>query len=454
MTPLPKKPKRPAHWLPHKSSNVYQLWHGQPLQRGKPRGVYLRKVKTPMIRLETTWDVDSVLSARDSHLKGLFQTSGLLWVWMLCTSRLKITVRKRVNALSAIPVTVEPAKNEPIQKAIAKLWESMWLTIMPESLRQGIQRQVIGMGASLCRVHWEDGPDGRWWPVFTLWPDDAFYYQDADKCWYARTNEGNDKKVRPGCGWFLWLPDGPRSFQLGAVTSLGVDCLLVSNSKSDWSNFNKSVSTIVKKVMVPRGAYPDTKDLFFDQVEAVGEGENTTVMCELNQDGSGFDFKYEAPDMGQVDTFQKSKEDAEKTITIEILGQEKTTDDGGVGTYDAVESLQGVEDRLILGDGEGLSTSLRAQVMMQWAEYNFGHPEWAPWVRWKPKKVNDAASKAKEDKELAGAALEIDKSLEGTDKQLDKVDYYKEAGFKLVDRPKVVTPMPPAQGREPLLPTS
>lgn len=454
--PSPKKFERPKHSIKFKTPSTAKSahrWYDGPLARNPPRRSYLRPCKTPYIQLETTWDETSILSARDAHLLGKFQQSGLLWVWMLCTSRLKITIRKRVGALSGLLTVVEPASGEktgtPIEKAVAKLWEAQWLDIMPESLRQGIQRQAIGLGVSLCRVHWVEDEVGRWWPRLTLWPDDAFYYNDEEQCFYARTREGADKKVKPACGWFLYLPDGMKGFQLGAVVSLAIDCLLASMAKSDWANYNQATATVVKKAIVPRGAVESVKNAFLDNVEEVGTGENTTVLCPTNQDGSKFDFEYESAGEGaKVDTFERSKSDAEKTITIEILGQEKTTDDGGVGTYDAVESLQGVEDRIILNDGETLSTAIHYQLQIPWACHNFGHGEWAPWVRWKPKKNN--AAKAKAGKELADSVAAIDQALAKTDREVDKVRVFEEEDFPLMKRPVVVPPLP---GREPMLPT-
>jgi phage gp29-like protein len=443
---VPAVPSRRAWSLPARAHKA-QRWDAL-FARPKPKNAYLRRIKTPLIKLETTWDQDSVLSARDEHLRGQFQSSGLLWVWMQTTSRLKIVLRKRIGALSALPFFCEPASGEklgtPVERAAAKIWEREWFTMMPESLRQGIFRQAIGMGASLCRVTVHD--DGRhWWPRLTLWPDDAFYYSDNDCCWYARNREGVDKKIKPGCGWFLWLPDGDRSFQMGAVASLGIECLLASMSKSDWANYNKANATVVKKAIVPKGLTREAKNLFLDQVEEVGEGENSTVLCEQQADKSGSDFVYVTAGDGKVTTFKESKADAESTITIEILGQEKTTDDGGVGTYDAVEALSGVEDRLVMGDAEGFATALRAQVLMPFCELNWSRPELAPWVKWKKTIRGEKAAQATEDKAVAEAASAISQTLRGSGKRLDTAKYLERAELPLLDEEPAPASGPMAQ---------
>lgn len=444
---IPQRIHADSKALPTKRKAHPHLW-AVPMQRGKPP--HQRKIKSPLIRLETSWTPDDVLDARDMHLRGRFEQSGLLWVWMLCTSRLKVVLGKRVSALAAIPVTVAPSRDlkiaSPAEKAVAKLWESRWPRILPEATRQELHRNAIGMGAALARVSWELCEDGRWWPKLTAWPTDAYYYDDTDCHWYAKTREGADRKIKPGYGWILWLPYGPKGFQLGAVASLGMECLLATMSKQDWANYNKANATAVKKAIVPRGMPAAEKSDYLDQVEEVGEGENTTILCPQNLDGSGANFEYVTTEgASKVDTFEKAKADAEKTITIEILGQEKTTDDGGVGTYDAVEALQGVEDRIILGDGESLTEVLYAQLSVPWAEYNFGNASLAPWVKWQPKGTNETLEAAPKLKSLAESVVAMDAALQGTDRQVDKVSIFEDAGIKTIPRP----PVAPAPAAEP-----
>jgi len=437
--------------LPTKRQTTPHLW-AVPMERGKPP--HQRKIKTPQIRLETSWDAESVLDARDAHLRGRFESSGLLWTWMVCTSRLKVALLKRTGALSAIPVTVAPARDikiaSPEEKAVARLWESRFAVVLPDPTRQALQRQAIGLGAALARVSWCEDDRGRWWPTLTPWADDAFYYNDVDCYWYAKTREGTDRKIKPGHGWLLWLPHGSKGFQLGAVCSLGMECLLATMSKQDWANYNKANATAVKKATVPRGMTTTNKNLFLDSVEEVGEGENTTVLCEQNNDGSGSNFEYVTTDAGnKTDTFERAKADAEKTITIEILGQEKTTDDGGVGTYDAVEALQGVEDRLIIGDGESLAEAVYAQLARPWAEYNFGSAALAPWARWQPKGANETLEAAPKTKAFAESVIALDEALVGTNKQVDRVGMFEEAGVKMIPRIAISAPADPAAPGQP-----
>jgi phage gp29-like protein len=421
-------------YLPPKRAPMQQWGPAdRPLRREHP-DKYLRRAKIPQIRLMSTWTVDDILAAQDAHERGDLQ--GLCWLWMQRTPRLKSVLRKRVGALSALPFCMLPASGEksasPEEKAIAKIFEREWPKIMPTALRKGIQRQAIGLGASLCRVHWVEDARGLWWPRLTLWPGDAFYYRDSDCSWYARTREGGDVKVTPGRGWFLFLPDGDLSFQSGSVVSLSIPCAISVMSNTDWMNYNAANAAVVKKVMVPRGATRTQKDLFYDQVDSIGR-DNSAVTCEQNLDKSGFDFKYEQPGGTQIDTFERSKADASKEITIEVLGQEKTTDLGKEGARSAVEALQDVEDGIVADDATGLSGAAVVQLIAPTCHYNWGNRDLAPEPKWETEKPKAAKEIAEGDKATAEAVIVMDEALKGSGKKVDRPLYFERAGVTLID---------------------
>lgn len=422
--------------LPHKEQT--QRWVSSDAlrsERDRPEK-YLRKAKTPLIRQMSTWTVDDILTAQEAHERGEFETSGLLWLWMQRTTRLKAVLRKRVSALSGLTFRLDPASgaaaSDPAEVSHAAWLEKIWFEIMPESLLQGLLRCVIGMGAALARVSWIDR-DEKWFPCLTLWPADAFYYRDSEQCWYARTREGGDIKVHPGRGWFLWLPDGPLSFQSGSVLSLSIPCYLSSLADSDWANYNAANAAIVRKAIVPRGATRASKDLFLDQLEDLGR-DNSSILCERNLDGSGFDFTYEGADGALTKTFLESKEDANKAITIEILGQDKTTDLGANGARSAVEALQGVEDAIVTQDAARFATAFRAQVLKPFFALNFGNDNLAPSPAWEVEGASPA-DLAVGDKATAEAATALDAALQGTGKVLDKLAYFERAGIPMRDAP-------------------
>jgi phage gp29-like protein len=213
-------------------------------------------------------------------------------------------------------------------------------------------------------------------------------------------------------------------------------------SDTDWANYNAANATIVRKAVVPRGATRASKDLFLDQLDDLGR-DSSSLLCERNVDGSGFDFEYIAPGGGsQLDTFERSKADAAKQITIEILGQDKTTDMGANGARAAVETLQQVEDAIVAADAAGLSTVLRCQILEPWAALNLGSAALAPWPVWEVEQPENAGEIAASDKAVAEAAEALETALRGSGKALDKLAYFERAGIPMIDAP--LAPAAPA----------
>lgn len=383
-----------------------------------------------------------MLSAQEAHERGQFQESGLLWLWMQRNSRLKAVLRKRVSALPALPFRMEPSGGEETEseeaRTVATILEKHWKEILPDSTLQGILRSSIGMGVAICRVTWVD--DGEyWWPRLTLWPNDAIYYQDYDQRFYARTREGGDVLVTPGHGWLLYTPDGALSFESGSVLSLGIPCLLSSLSDNDWANYNAANSVVIRLANVPRGAPTSEKNLYLDNVEDLGRG-TSTLLCPKNQDGSGFGMEQLDTPTAGLDTFERAKADASKQITIEILGQEKTTDLGKEGARSAVEALQDVEDSIIQADGTGIAGALVKQVLRQLCLFNWGNENLCPLPTWEVFPPEDTAAKASGWGDAADAAEKLDAFLAPTEQRIARAEFVASLGVILEQRPPSNTP--------------
>ena len=79
--------------------------------------------------------------------------------------------------------------------------------------------------------------------------------------------------------------------------------------------------------------------------------------------------------------FPKQIETANAELSILLVGQNLTSEVQG-GSFAAAKIHQNVRDDLIRFDGEALETCLHDQVLVWWAEYNFGDAGLAPWPCW------------------------------------------------------------------------
>jgi phage gp29-like protein len=401
-------------------------------------------VRVPYIQTQTSWDLDDILLALEEHELGTFQTSGLLWQWMQRDERLAAVMRVRVSGLPSLPLDIEPASEEgtPEELRAAELLEKRWYSIFPEKTLRALLRSAVGMGFALAKVDWYCGDDGLWWPCLTPWPPEAVRYDDARRRWMARQRSGPEVEVTPGDGWFLWLPDGAHSFQLGAVLALALPVLISAYDWRDWINFNDAAGHPVRKAVVPRGATTTKKDEFKENLAALDRLTNT-ILCEQNLDGSGFDFEIVSlSGGGELDTFERSLEQANKAKAILVLGQSLTTDVADSGSRALGDIHKKIGHQVIRADAEGFDTDARAQIVRPWALYNFGRGELAPWPRHNHEPPEDNAAKASTHAAAGGAVQTMNQALAGTGKKVDAVAYLEGMGVPLLDEAPADPPAP------------
>jgi phage gp29-like protein len=429
-------------------------------------------VRVPYIQTLTDWDLDDILLALEEHEKGTFATSALLWQHMVARDeRLRAVLNVRDSALPALPFRLDPATEEatPEEKQVAAALQEEWFSCFPESLNRALVRGTAGMGFVLARRSWVSRYSrvaGRtlWWPRLTPWPAEAVRYDDSRQCWRAQVRNGPEVVVRTDHGdcegdWFLWLPAGSRGFQLGGVLSLALPFLISHYDWRDWINFNDAAGHPVRKATVPRGATTTKKDEFKENLAALDRLTNT-ILCEKNLDGSGFDFEIVSlSGGGELDTFERSLEQANKAKAILLLGQSLTTDVGDSGSRALGDVHQQIKHQIIQADAEGLSSALREQVLRDWALMNFGNAELAPWPRWDHRPPEDKAARAQTHAASADAVTKLNQVLKGTGKRVNVVAYLEEQGVPLEDEapaeppaPVVESPAPAPAEPEPPLP--
>lgn len=400
------------------------------------------RASPPFITQLSEWDVSSVLAALDQHMLGYFERSGLLWQWMARDDRMQTVLRVRRAGLTTLPFSMLPAFIEnPSSKevAYAKAIEEEWVRCVPESVIRSMVDRAVGMGVAVVKVHWYTGKYGWWWPKLTVWPHEAVRWDDVNRCYLARTRIGGECRVTPGKDWIVWEPEGPRSFQLAAVLCLALPCLITNFDWRDWVNYNEAFGRPVRKAIVPRGATTSEKNTFLANLRALGR-TTSSILCARNQDDSGFDFEFVTPQGDVTATFEKSIERSDKAKATVILGQTLVTDPSSTVGMAPGDVRQNVKGQTIEGDAESLSTCLRSQLLERQALFNVGDPSLAPWPKWETAPPADKGKDAANDKAVAEAALKIDEALQGTDKQLDKIAFFEEAGIKMLDRPPSQVP--------------
>jgi phage gp29-like protein len=329
----------------------------------------------------TRWSVNGVLSAIDAHEFGDFAQSALLADAMGRDDRISGCMRTRENALigsNGVDFELVPEKGAD---ALAKRVESWWWNTLPdEGLRQ-IMTDIVLMGVHISRVHW-DLTEKEWRPKrLERWHLSNVYWSDDDECFYARTADDEEEVRADDPNWLVITPGGTRSWMSGAVRALGLAYVMRQFNWRDWARFNERHGLPIIAIDEPASADENQRKKFYSQLRTMG----STGIIRLPQHIQGHGYKLniiEAKD-GAHASFNQFRKDLDIAIAVTLLGQNLTSEATG-GSL----ALGRVHDRVrqdyLEGDAEGLSTALRAQLILPWGRFN--EAAWdddkAPWPTW------------------------------------------------------------------------
>lgn len=407
----------------------------------------------PYIRTLSDWDVDTVKAALDAHEKGIFSQSGLLWQWMQRDPRLRTVMGVRTSGLPRLPLTFEAAEHDPPEEEAtlaADRLEAEWYRSFPESTLRKLHGIAVGMGLVVARIGWKVGRYGYWWPKLQVWPPEAIRWDETGQCFYAMTRQGGEVKVESGNGeWLLWMPDGERGFQLGAVMALALPVLISDLLTGDAVNLADAYGHPVRKAIVPRGASTTEKNTYLANLAALGR-ETSSILCQKNLDGSGFDFEFVTLESGgTVAVIEEGLDRADLAKSTVILGQSLTTDVADSGSRALGDVHKEIKAEILAADAEGFSTVVWNQVVRWWAKYNFGKKRLAPTPHWEAKPPKDMGAEADAHVKATAAITAIEAALAGTPKKLDRLKYLEALDLPLVDVDPALAaaaPAPKAKG--------
>ena len=399
----------------------------------------------PNITTKSEWTLDQIKTALDNHELGQFTESGKLWQYIQRDDRLKAVLNVRVSALPALPIMISSACKDPspMELELARELDDKIFDMLPEKTLRQLDRSAVGMGFGLAQIKWEVESDGMWYPHLNPWPPEFVRYDDASSTWKVQTKEGVEVDVTLGDGrWFLWLPDGDRSFQMANLLALAFLCFITLNDWTDWIEANDAFGHPTRKATVPRAATPASKELFLENLQALDRVVNT-ILCEKNTDGSGFDFEYVVADMKGVDSIERSLEQANKGKAILINGQSLTTDVVATGSLSLGAVHKEIKAQIITSVANSFSTDYRTQVLKPMAYYNHGDSSLAPWVEWDIRPPADPKALAEGHISTASAVKALQAVLATTTKDLDVLAYLEPLELPMIDRvpAPVVTPV-------------
>lgn len=314
---------------------------------------------------------------------------------MLADDRIQAALGTRVRGLLGLPLAFEPSNNRE-GKTIARALEADFWKFAPEEALYQLMAWGLLLGVGIARLDWQETESGRLLPVLEVWHPRHLRYDPERGRWLVQAREGL-LDPRPGA-WWLYTPYGSRRpWASGLWRALAVPWLVKHDAVQYWARDNEVGALRVGKVSGPI-TYEAREQLARDLAEL---GHSTGIALP-----EGYDLAILAPPGDVWRSKQEAIQWANIALTTAILGQNLTTEVQG-GSFAAAKVHDAVRQDLLEADAEGLSTSIRANVLEYWAEFNFGDRRLAPWPRWDPTPPEDRTREAETLARLAQAVATL-----------------------------------------------
>lgn len=347
----------------------------------------------PVITWTGSWGTVSIQQALDNHDLGQFLLSAQLSETVQRDDRVATALNTRCKGLLGLPCEVSPSPrgDRRAAKKAAKAIEALWAEEdLHESLVQMLRWCVL-MGFALAEVIWT-GDSEEWTFSLKVWHPQFVWFNWATRKYQLNTAEGV-VEITPGDGkWFLLTPEGEyRSWIQGAIRSISFPWLGRQYAFRDWMRFNEIYGLPIRKAIVPAGTPEDDKKTFIDDIASAGSA--MSISCPQGTDGKGYDLGLVEATATGWETFRNATEDADRRITLALLGQNLTTEVSG-GSFAAAKVHGQVRQDYLEADERGLMAGFRRQVLRPWAMFNHGDPDLAPVVRFDTAPPDDEKAKA------------------------------------------------------------
>jgi len=281
-------------------------------------------------------------------------------------------LQQRKMALIAKGWEVLPPKgnDSPQAKAIADAAAAM-LDAIP-NLTEALQDLLDYLkGLALLQIHW--AVNGRSARVARLeWTHPKFLtYQNSMVPKLVTDSAPMGIELQP-FKWILHKHKARSGFdtRLGLGRSIAWLYLLTNYAIKDWSGFLELFGQPWRIGKYPAGAPDGDKNALIDALSSMGSdfacAISEAMSVELIQAGNA---------SGTKDLFDGFLGRMEKRITLAVLGQQLTSEAGGLngqGSRSLGDTHSGILDNLIAADGRALDETLTAQLLTPWTAFNYG----------------------------------------------------------------------------------
>lgn len=346
----------------------------------------LREIKVvadSTIPLMVGWDVPTCQDAILSMQNGIFYLAGLLWDSILTDDAVRAAINTRSLALTGCKKKIIPADHPDKEKAleVAKCVEENFDKFLDSSTITPMFQTALGLGFSISHMYWDpESYDGKCiTPVITHWHPSNCWYHIPERRFKANTLNQSAVTVVPGDGeWILHAPTREYLGWLdGYIRNLWVPFLVRAYGWRDWSRYNEKHGMPMMKVKFPATAAEEDKNGFMGQITSL-KNETSIPLPQGVDENMSWDVELMEATSNTWQTFQGTLQATAERISILILGQNLTSNVQN-GSYAAAEVHDKIRHVYLADDAKKMSRTLN-QILIPFAEYNYGDPKLAPTI--------------------------------------------------------------------------
>jgi hypothetical protein len=410
-----------------------------------------------VIAVLSEWAIAAVRLALAEHEEGNFESSAQLAEGMLRDPQIAGDLNARVRELasrSALPFCVEPSDEGDGRKrqSVADEMKALWWQAHPESTIAAVMRDRIMIRAAVGWISWTE----EWAPILHPLPVHGLHLEETPRRrWLYRDGDGFDHEVTPGDGrWFLDLPDGERSWMLGAVRPLGIPFALDHLVLRAFAQFCERHGLPVLAVYEAfastdniEGAAGDGATAHYQRLQRALKGGILRLPLPPDRETPPNDAKWLELSSESWKGMEQLLLELRRRKSLALRGRdyERKAALGGDGEAAAGEQ----KNEFLAADAETLSTALREQVWKPWALFNHGDARLAGWGRWDTRPPMNVATRAGTLKTAGEALALLEAQGVDTEPVVAELGLQRRLGWK----PPAPNETPPKPAAEPEPPT-
>jgi phage gp29-like protein len=291
--------------------------------------------------------------------------------------------------VASLPLTFGDAPDSPIAQALEK---DFW-RFFPETLAQEVIGWLRVLGVCFLHVkRWQlDEETGRVLPELEVWHPRSFRFDWPTRRWVAKLDLGKERSITAGDGNWLVLTsyDALRPWSKAPWRMLSRLYLLKRHAIDDWgfySNRHGNAPLVAESSADNFGLSPDARVQLTTELRQLAR--NSTLALP-----QGFSLKLLEATARSWETFEKQIAVCDVASSIALTGNNLGSQVSGGGSYAAASVHEKVTAGRIRSIAEILSTGLREQLLVWYAQYNFGMTP-APYPHWDTRSPADQAKLA------------------------------------------------------------